>query len=334
MADLTTTYMGLQLDNPLVVSSSGITGQVSGIERCADAGAGAVVLKSMFEELILAASKDLDKSLIFSGAGRPEVYDYVDIGKSLGPMAYLEFIEKVRRQVSLPVIASINCVSPKQWVSYARSIESAGADALELNISYFPLDEEEDSRDIEARYVQIVREVIGKVSIPVAVKIGSHFTSPLRVMRDVVAAGAKALVLFNRYHTVDVDLGSKRLVSAVKFSSPSEQNLPLRWVGLAAERLDCHIAASTGISDTESVLKMLMVGATVTQVCSTLYRNGPKYLSELRSGLSAWLDEEGHASVDEIRGLALRNAEDGEKGLLTRLQYIKNLEEATSSYEF
>lgn len=335
MADLKTNYMGIQLDNPLVVSSSGITGRVKGIVRCAEAGAGAVVLKSMFEELIRADSKGLDEALVSSGSGHPEIYDYLgaDIGMQLGPLPYLEFIEKVRKKVTLPVIASINCVTPRWWVPYARKIESAGADALELNISHFPGENEEDSKHIEAGYVEIVREVTSQVSIPVAVKIGFYFTSLMNVMQDLVAAGAKALVLFNRYHAIDVDLKSKRLVSAVKFSSPGEQNLPLRWVGLASKRLDCDIAASTGIHDAESVVKMLMVGANVVQVCSALYRKGPKYLEELRQGVSSWLDGAGYNSVDEIRGLALKNTE-SELALLTRLQYVMALEEATSLYKY
>ncbi len=331
MASLATTYMGLRLDNPLVVSSSGITGQVSGIERCADAGAGAVVLKSMFEELIIAASKNLDETVVASGEGRPEIYDYLDLGMSFGPLPYLEFIEKVRKHVAIPVIASVNCVSPNQWVPYARSIESAGADALELNISHFPSDE--DSRAIEARYVEIVSEVTRQVSIPVAVKLGLHFTSPLVLMGDLVAAGAKALVLFNRFHSVDVDLESRRLVFAVRFSSASEQTIPLRWVGLAAGKFDCDVAASTGILDAESILKMLMVGATVTQFCSCLYQNGTQYLSELKHDLSAWLDSEGIASVDAIRGIALGHTED-QASLLTRFQYVSDLEEAASTYTF
>lgn len=333
MANLATTYMGLRLDNPLVVSSSGITGQLSGIQRCADAGAGAVVLKSMFEELIIAASKNLDEMVVASGEGRPEIYDYLDLGMSLGPLPYLDFIEQVRTKVAIPVIASVNCVSPQQWVPYAQNLQSAGADALELNISHFPSDDDEDSRTVEARYVDIVAEVTQQLSIPVAVKIGFHFTSPLALMRDLAAAGARALVLFNRFHSVDVDLDSRRLVSAVRLSSASEQTMPLRWVGLAAERLDCDIAATTGIVDAESVLKMLMVGATVTQVCSCLYRNGTKYLAVLKQDLSAWLDNEGIDSVDSLRGMALRPAED-QADLLTRLQYIADLEEATGTFRF
>jgi len=335
MASLKARYMGIDLDNPLVVSSSGITGRTSSIARCADAGAGAVVLRSLFEEAIVAQSNDLNDQLFSTAAGRPEVYDYVhgDIGMHLGPLSYLEFIEKVRKKVALPVIASINCTSSRWWVPYARRIESSGADGLELNISHFPGSGREDSRTLEKQYAEIVHDVTSAVSIPISAKIGFYFTSLGDVMEDMVAAGAKALVLFNRYHAIDVDLDTRRLVPAIKFSSPEELTLPLRWVAFAAQRLKCDIAASTGVHDTESILKMLMVGATAVQVCSTLYRNGPDHIKKLLTGLSSWLDDNGYSSVDEIRGLALKDG-GGEQALLTRLQYVKALEEASEFYKY
>jgi dihydroorotate dehydrogenase (fumarate) len=335
MAELKTRYMGIDLDNPLVVSSSGITGRVSAIERCANAGVGAVVLKSMFEEVIVGESNELNDMLANSAAAHPEIYDYVraDVGMRLGPLSYIEFIEKVRKKVSLPVIASINCTSSRWWVSYARRLESAGADGLELNISHFPGTSKEDSQTLEKRYAEIVHEVTSAISIPVAAKIGFYFTSIGNVMEDMVAAGAKALVLFNRYHAIDVDLETKSLVPAIKFSSPEELMLPLRWVGFASQQLNCDIAASTGVHNTESILKMLMVGATAVQVCSVLYRNGPGYIKDLLEELSAWLDSNGYSSVDEIRGLALRNSE-SEQALLTRIQYVKALEEASELYKY
>jgi len=333
MADLKTSYMGIQLDNPIVVSSSGITGSIHGIERSAEAGAGAVVLKSMFEELILAQSKDLEKDL--STAEHPEALDYVraDLGMRLGPLPYLEFIEEARKKVSIPIIASVNCVTPHWWVPYARRIEEAGASGLELNISHFPQRNGENSKEIEARYAEIVQTVCDSISIPVAVKIGFYFTSLWSVIEDVVAAGAKALVLFNRYYAVDVDLDTKTVIPAMKLSSPGEFHLPLRWIGLAAKNLKCDIGASTGVHDSENIVKALMMGATTTYICTALYKNGPEYVRELRDNLSTWLDEQGYKSVGDIKGLALRNTEDEGK-LLTRLQYVLALEEASKYYKF
>ena len=335
MANLKTRYMGIELDNPLVVSSSGITGRVSAIARCAGAGAGAVVLKSMFEEVIVGQSDELNDLLTDAASEHPEIYDYVraDIGMRLGPLSYLDFVEKVRKKVSLPVIASINCTSPHLWVPYARRIESAGADGLELNISHFPGSSRENSAAIEKQYAEIVREVTSAISIPVSVKMGFYFTSLANVMEDMVAAGAKALVLFNRYHAIDVDLDSKTLVPAIKFSSPGEFTLPLRWVGFAAQQLNCDVAASTGVHDVETILKMLMVGADAVQICSVLYRNGPEHIEELLAGLSSWLDENGYDSIDDIRGLALKNSE-SEQSLLSRVQYIKALEDAAKFYKY
>ena len=335
MVDLKTRYMGIDLDNPLIVSSSGITGRVGSIERCANAGAGAVVLKSMFEEIIVAEAEDFNDLITSSPSAHPEMYDYVraDVGMRLGPLSYLEFIEKTRKKVNIPVIASINCTSARWWVPYARKIESAGADGVELNISHFPGGSREESEVIEKQYAEIVHEVSSAISIPVSAKIGFYFTSLGNVMADMAAAGARALVLFNRYHAVDVDLESKSLVPAIKYSSPEEFTLPLRWIGFAAQNLSCDVSASTGVHDAETMLKMLMVGATTVQVCSTLYRNGPGYIKELLTELCSWLDENGYTSVDEIRGLALRNSQ-AEQALLTRMQYVKALEQASEMYKF
>ena len=332
MADLKTQYMGFNLPNPLVVASSGITGSIDGVRRCIDAGAGAVVLKSMFEELIIAESKNIERELIQSE--HPEAYEYLraELGMQLGPRPYLNFIEDVRRNVSVPVIASVNCISSKWWVSYAQNIEAAGAEGLELNISHFPQTRSEDSLDIEKRYVDIVHEVTAKVSIPVAVKIGFYFTSIWKIVEDIVTAGAKALVLFNRYHSIDVDIEHKTLKSSMTLSSPSEMLIPLRWTGFLAGRLTCDITATTGVYDSESIIKLLMVGATVVQLCSLLYEQGPESLSDLLEHLDSWLDERGYNSVSDIRGLAVKNALDKDI-LLKRFQYVKALEE-TSKYEY
>ena len=332
MADLKTSYMGINLDNPIVVSSSGITGSIEGVKRCVDAGAGAVVLKSMFEELILAQSDDIEQDL--SSFEHPEALDYVraEIGMRLGPLPYLEFIEEARKNVSVPVIASVNCVTPNWWVPYARRIESAGASALELNISHFPRGTaEEDSGAIEKRYAEIVHKVSQSVSIPVAVKLGFYFTSLWDVIEDVVRAGAKALVLFNRYYMVDVNIETKQFVPAITLSSPVEITTLLRWVGMLANKLDCNIAASTGIHDRDGVIKMLLAGATAVQLCSILYNKGPSHLSTIRDELNSWLDSEGYASVNDIRGRAHENFEGDD--LLKRLQYLKSLEEA-AKYEY
>ncbi|MFC1508489.1 dihydroorotate dehydrogenase-like protein [Candidatus Omnitrophota bacterium] len=330
MTSLKTHYMGIELNNPLIVSSSGLTGSVKGVRRCADAGAGAVVLKSMFEELIIAHSEELEHDIIQSE--HPEAYEYLraQIGMQLGPHPYLKFIEDVRTKVSIPVIASVNCITPKWWISYAKDIESSGADALELNISHFPLGDKDTSGDIEKRYADIVNDVSSHISIPVAVKLGYYFTSFEHVLNSIVEAGARALVLFNRYYTVDVDIEKKKFVHTMTFSSPEEMSIPLRWTGLLAGKLDCDIAVTTGIHDTESVIKMIMAGASAVQLCSVLYRRGAEYITELIEELDAWLEKESIPSVDDLRGLALKKS--GGQDILKRQQYLKALEDA-AKYE-
>ncbi len=327
MADLSANYMGLELDAPLVVSSSGITGSVDGIKQCAEAGAGAVALKSMFEELAASRTSGMDTDILQSE--HPEAAEYVraELGMQLGPLPYLRFIEDVMRNVDIPVIASINCTSHRWWVPYARDIQSAGADGLELNISHFPRGGDHEVRAIERQYFRIVEEVCGHVDIPVAVKIGPYFTSIESMVRGLAEAGAKGVVLFNRYYTVDVDIEHKRFTPASAFSSPEEIHLPLRWTGLLAGAVSCDIAASTGIHDGFGVVKTLMAGATVACVCTALYRHGVTYLEEIRDTLESWLDDHGHASVSDIRGVA--GVRDGyADALLQRLQYIKSLDEA------
>lgn len=331
MADLKTRFMGLELANPVIAGSSGLTGSVDGVKRCVDAGAGAVVLKSMFEELIVARNENLERDMIQSE--HPEAYEYIraELGMQLGPRPHLRFIEDVRKSVAVPVIASVNCISSKWWVSYAKNIESAGADAIELNISHFP-GAEESSDDVERRYADIVADVAGNVSIPIAAKVGHYFTSVSNLLEAVVAGGAKGLVLFNRLYSVDIDIDKKAVVPSMKLSSPEEMLVPLRWVGLMSGKLHADIAASTGIHDSESIVKMLMAGARATQICSVLYRKGPSYVADLVKGLNDWLDANNYASVNDIRGVALGTDVEGDV-MFRRIQYVKALEEA-AKYEY
>lgn len=331
MADLQTNYLGNTLDNPLVVSSSGITGSIDGIRKCADHGAGAVVLKSMFEEIIIVQSEKLERDLLRSK--HPEAYDFLQaqIGMRMGSKPYLKFIEDVRTAVSIPVIASVNCTSSRWWIPYAREIENAGAHALELNIHHFP-EPGDDPRDIEQRYADIVGEVTARISIPVAVKLGCLFTSMWRILRSIVDAGAQGLVLFNRFSAADMDLAGRRFSSSVTFSTPQEMNNPLRWIGLVSGEFACDFAASTGIHTGEDALKLLMAGADVIQVCSALYLHGVGVLSGMREHIDSWLDAEGYASVSEIRGIA-RTSTGYHDTLLKRLQYLSALNDA-AEYKF
>jgi dihydroorotate dehydrogenase (fumarate) len=313
--------MGLELRNPVVVASCGMTKDADGVRRCADAGAGAVVLKSLFEEQIIGEMEN--QKQYESLAWHPEALDYVvGMNISLGPSDYLDVIGKAKKTVSIPVIASLNCISRKVWTGYAKRLEDAGADALEINLAFLPSDPKRTAADVEKMYFDTLADVTTTVGLPLAVKLGPHFNSISHMAMEVSRRGAAALVLFNRFYQVDIDIEKMEISSGITLSSPGDINLPLRWISLLSGRLECDLAASTGIHDAEGVVKMLLAGATVTQVCSTLYRNGVESIGPMLEGLSGWLDDRGFGSVDEMRGkLSSMNSENPE--LYERIQYIK-----------
>lgn len=323
MADLKTKYMGLSLENPFVVASCSLTKTVEGVRRCADAGAGAVVLKSIFEEQIRAETKDTIPDTWFHW--HPEAYDFIDnMVMELGPRQYLDLIEKAKAGVSVPVIASLHCLTPSWWIDYALQIQEAGADALELNIAAMPSDPNRDPAEIERRYVEILKDVLSQLKIPVAVKIGPQFTSVARIARELDRAGASALVLFNRLYRIDFDIQTMKVVSGMRFSTPDEISTSLRWVALLSGRLKCDLAASTGVHDGAGAIKQILAGAAVIQLCSTLYLGGLERLAAVRTEVESWMKEKGFDSVDRFRGRMSRLASK-EPELYERLQYIKVL---------
>lgn len=323
MPDLSTRYMGLDLANPIVVSSCSLTKDLDGVRRCAEAGAGAIVLKSLFEEQIEVEVKEIERHAW--PAWHPEISDYIKgMGFELGPREYLRLIEESKRAVSVPIIASLNCITPRGWVDYAGQIESAGADGLELNVAIMPSDPSCDGRAVEEAYLRILEEVRGRVGIPIAVKIGPYFTSISWMADQLCRRGASALVLFNRFYQLDIDIEKLELAPGYRFSSPQEITLPLRWIALLSGRVGCDLAASTGVHDGAGVVKLLLAGATVVQACSTLYLNGVEHIGRMIEELEGWMKEHGFSSIDEFRGkLSQRLGENPE--LFERLQYIKAL---------
>jgi dihydroorotate dehydrogenase (fumarate) len=323
MTDLSTTYMGLRLRNPIVVASCSLTKTSEGVSRCAEAGAGAVVLKSLFEEQIEAEIEGVERDL-----GVPwhaEVYEYLEkMGRRHGPRDYLKVIQEVKAAVSIPVIASLNCVSPKQWVDYASRIEGAGADALELNISIMPSDPRRRSEEIERTYVDVVERVGTLVAIPIAVKLGPYFTSLAQLAGELAARGASALVLFNRFYRFDIDIEKLELAPGQRLSTPDEISLPLRWIALLAGEVKCDLAASTGVHDGAGVAKQLLAGAAVVQICSTLYRNGLEHIGRILEELSEWMGRHHFGSIDDARGKLSQMRSDNPESY-ERLQYIKAL---------
>jgi dihydroorotate dehydrogenase (fumarate) len=300
-----------------------LTKTPDGVRRCEDAGAAAVVLKSLFEEQI-----DAEIAAVEDAMGAPwhaEAFEYMEkMGKQHGPRDYLKVIEEAKAAVSIPVIASLNCVAPKQWVDYARRIQSAGANALELNISLLPSDPQRSADEIENTYFEIVEKVRSLVEIPIAVKIGPYFTSLARVAGELANRGAAALVLFNRFYQFDIDVEKISLAAGQRLSTPDEIHLPLRWVALLAGRVRCDLVASTGVHGGAGVIKQLLAGATAVQICSVLYRQGLEQIGRILDDVQDWMSRHHCDSLDQIRGKLSQMQSDRPESY-ERLQYVKAL---------
>lgn len=323
--ELKTTYMGLEMKNPLMISSSRLTGDYKSIMNCVDAGAGAIVLKSLFEEQIrleaestLRNTKDGELYYWF-----PEAKDHV-VGLSVEANLekYLEFVSKIKQKTDVPIISSINCVSNEGWPKFAAAIQQAGADAIELNIAIFPFSASHKCGEIEELYVEILKEVKKHVSIPVSIKLGYYFTNLCAVANNLVEAGADGLVLFNRYFRPDIDINTMNVISDKYLSAPEELSVPLRWIALLnGSGLGCDITASTGVHDYEGVVKQILVGAKAVQLCSTLYINGINTIKTIETGLTKWMEDHHFSSLDDFRGKSLEKQTTDAS--FERVQYMK-----------
>lgn len=295
--------MGMALKNPIIVGSSSLTNSLRNVKKCEEAGAGAVVLKSLYEEQILAISDQMVESDEMY-QWYPEAMEYVNtISMENGIEKYLDLIKDCKKNTDIPIIASINCFSSSNWIKFSKELELAGADAIELNISIFPEDEKLESSKIEKAYYSIVKSVKQITTIPVSVKMSSFFTNIKLAARNFEKAGSSSLVLFNRYYRPDIDIDHLHMKTRDTLSGPEEITQSLRWVGLLSEKLNCDIVASTGIHDASGIIKQLLAGATAIQVCSALYENGIDYLKELTSEINSWMKRKGFDSVDGFRGL-------------------------------
>ncbi len=320
MSDLRVRYMGLDLSNPFVVSSSSLTDSVDKVRACADAGAGAVVLKSLFEEEIQA---EIDASA--DGAEHTEAADYIrEIQTGAGLKRYVDLIRGSKDAVDIPVIASINAVTRNWWEEHVPALEQAGADAIELNISLMPYDYRDDEAAISEFYVKTVESVKRLVSIPVAVKIGHYFSSIPAIVDRLRWSGATAVVLFNRFYQLDIDVENFRLRSGSPMSSPADLAFPLRWITMIYGKTEAQLAASGGVHSGEAAVKALLAGAQVTQVCSTLYRNGLDHLETMKTELLAWMDKHSYERIDQFRG-KMSQKRSSQPETFERLQYIKAL---------
>jgi dihydroorotate dehydrogenase (fumarate) len=319
MIDLTTSYAGLTLKSPVIVSSSGLTASVDRIRKIAAAGAGAVVLKSLFEEQIL---HEIGK--MASGSDYPEAADYLrTYARENSLEDYLELIRGAKEAVEIPVIASINCVSGSEWIDFARKIEQAGADALELNIYFLPIDKEKDPRIYEKVYLDLVSAVKKVTSLPVMIKLGSGFSNITWMVNQLYIRGAAAVVLFNRFYAPDIDTGNLTFGSSEVLSSPADLSLSLRWIGIVSSQVNqLDLAASTGVHSGMAVVKQILAGATAVQVCSVLYRNGIDYLRDMVSEMKLWMEKHQYASPGDFRGI-MNYKSIKDPSVYERAQFIK-----------
>ncbi len=323
--NLSTRYLGLALRNPLVASSSPLSRTVHGVRRLADAGVGAVVLHSLFEEQLVRRAQWTVQRAETGTESYAESLDYFPsvAREDPGPRPYLSLLERAAGAVDVPVIASLNGVSPRGWLQHARSMQDAGAAAIELNIYYLPDGPHVSGREVEDRYVDVLCAVRQAVSIPVAVKLGPHFSSLGEMAQRLSAAGADGLVLFNRFLQPDLDPESLSATSAVSLSSPAESRLARTWISLLSGRIDVSLAASTGVDSAADVAAYLLVGADVVMTASALLRYGPEHAAVLLDGLTDWLRRKGFQSVDDARGLLAARPGSGGRG-----RYVDALIEA------
>jgi dihydroorotate dehydrogenase (fumarate) len=333
--DLRTRYLGLELRNPVVPSASTLSSRIDNLKRLQDAGAAAVVFQSLFEEQIEHEELEINRVMEFGTESfaeattfLPEMEEY-----NTGPDEYLRHLEATKEELEIPVIGSLNGASKGGWMRYARLIQDAGADALELNVYYIAADPDESGEQVERRYLDLVAEVRSSVSIPLAVKIGPFFSSVANFARKLQEAGADGLVLFNRFLQPDIDLETLDVDPTLHLSTSEELRLPLRWIGILRGRVGCSLAATSGVHTSEDALKLLLAGADVTMMASALFKKGPEHVATVLRGMEAWLDEHGYESVEQMKG-SVSQINIGDPVAFARSNYMQMLVNFTSPYDW
>ena len=324
--DLTTTYMGLKLKNPLVPSASPLGKDISTIKRMEEAGASAVVLESLFEEQIIHEKFEMDHFLAQGTESFAEATSYFPESDmfSFGPDEYLAHIQNCKEAVDIPIIASLNGTSKGGWTDYARKMQEAGADALELNSYYLATDPNKSPREIEDNYLEVLKAVKNTVTIPVALKISPFFTSLSHMATRFDEIGVDGLVLFNRFYQPDIDLENLEVIPNLVLSSSESMRLPLRWIAILYGKIKASMAATTGIHTSEDALKMVMAGADITQLCATLLQNGIERITHIKDGMIKWMEDHEYESVKQMKG-SMSHKSVAEPAAFERANYMKVL---------
>ena len=327
--ELATSYMGLQLRNPLVASASPLSYTLDGVRRLADAGVGAIVLYSLFEEQLREEEARRAQIVDSPAESFPEALDYVPavVKNDAGPSGYLSLVERAAAAVDIPVIASLNGVTPEGWTDYARAIQDAGAAAIELNIYYLPGDPDISGSDVEQRHVDVLGRVKAAVTVPVAVKLSPYFSSFGELALRLDEAGADALVLFNRFLQPDIDPETLSIVPRVTLSNPTDARLPRTWIALLHRRVRAALAATSGVEDSADIARYLLAGADVVMTASALLRHGPEHAIVLLDGLTGWMARKGLRSVNELRGM-LSVPVDADRSAYERAGYVSAMRAA------
>ncbi len=321
MLNLETSYLGLNLRNPIIAASCGLTNSVDSIKKLADNGISAVVLKSFFEEQILYyAFKKIDENSL----DYPESYDYIKNYSKINELdQYLTLIQQAKKSVNIPIIASINCISPSEWVSFAKEIENAGADAIELNIMHLYSNPKFSSIEIENKFFSIIEKVRSNTKLPLSVKLSNHYTAIANILTKLDWSNMiQGAVLFNRHYSPDIDLDTMKITSNNIFSFPNDYSESLRWIAIMSDKIKIDLAATTGIWDGKTIIKQILAGAKAIQISSVLYKNGFNVITEMLKDIESWMQSKGYNSINHFRGrLSMQNIDS--PAAFERIQFMK-----------
>ncbi len=323
MANINSTYLGIPISSPIVIGSSGLSSSVDKIVELANSGAGAIVLKSIFEEEILMDYEKNATSEIGQFQNNLEFFDYYDYEIKKGVLDNInELIRSAHKQTQIPLIASINCMGNNKWVDYALKLQEAGASAIELNLYKLPFDMAHESSEIEQMYIDIIQKLVERLSIPISVKISAHFTNLGAFIFRLSRTGIKGIVLFNRFYPVDIDIEQEAITVGNIYSSQHDYTTTLRWISILSGKAECELIASTGVHRYQEIIKMLLAGANAVQVVSEIYQNGAQVIQDMNEEISQWMNRKSYESISDFRSnLSQSIAENPE--VFERIQFMK-----------
>ncbi|MBS4028535.1 MAG: dihydroorotate dehydrogenase-like protein [Ignavibacteriales bacterium] len=331
--DLSTTYLGLKLKNPIVPSAGPLSHSIDSMKQMEDAGASAIVMFSLFEEQIAHERAELEHYLSYGTHSFAESLTYFPTSTeyNLEPEEYIELLHKAKQSLDIPIIGSLNGITAGGWINYARKMQEAGADAIELNVYYIPTDPQLTSQDVEDRYLEVLHAVKSTVTIPVAMKLSPFFSSFANFAQRLDNAGANGLVLFNRFYQPDIDLEHLDLSLNIILSTPHARRLPMRWIAILYGQLKANLAATSGVHSAEDAIKMIMVGADVTMMCSALLKNGPTHITKVLNDMNQWMLDNEYVSVEQMKG-SMSQKSIADPAAFERANYMKALNQYKTNF--